>query len=155
MRDLFGHDERIGRNVHFKSEKFDWATPLKIYDKLNAEFHFTLDPCATEDNAKCDKYFTIKEDGLKQSWKGEVVFMNPPYGRDIKKWIEKAWNESRGGATVVCLVPSRTDTRWWHRYCMKGEIRFIEGRLHFDNHKWNAPFPSAIVIFKMEGKSDV
>ena len=125
----------------------EWSTPQDLFDKLNREFYFTLDPCATPENAKCKRYFTREQDGLKQTWDG-VVFMNPPYGRGIVEWLKKAYESAREGATVVCLVPSRTDTRWWWDYCMKGEIRFIKGRLKFGGSKNSAPFPSAVVIFK-------
>jgi phage N-6-adenine-methyltransferase len=134
-------------NVHFSSETDLWATPQDTFDELNKEFGFTLDVCATDDNAKCDRYFTIEDDGLSKAWQG-ICWMNPPYGREIGKWMEKAYKSSLAGFTVVCLVPSRTDTRWWHDYAMKGDIRFIKGRLKFGNAKHNAPFPSAIVIFK-------
>lgn len=131
----------------FTSNTDLWSTPQKVFDELNKEFSFTLDPCATKDNAKCSKFYTTEEDGLKQSW-GGVVFMNPPYGREIGKWMQKAYHESQQGAIVVCLVPSRTDTKWWHDYAMMGDIRFIKGRLKFGKSKNSAPFPSAIVIFK-------
>jgi len=133
--------------VHFSSATDLWSTPQDFYDELNKEFNFTLDPCATNDNAKCAKYFTVEDDGLSQSWDGEVVFMNPPYGRVIGDWMKKA---SESAATVVCLVPARTDTRWWHDYVIGGdaEVRFIKGRLKFGGQKNSAPFPSAIVIFK-------
>ena len=124
-----------------------WATPQKFFDKYNEEYRFTLDPCATSDNAKCPIYFTEADDGLKQQWTGSV-WMNPPYGREIIKWMKKAYESSLQGATVVCLVPSRTDTKWWHDYAMKGEIEFIKGRLKFGDAKNSAPFPSAVVVFK-------
>ena len=126
----------------------EWETPQDLFDKLNAEFGFNLDVCATPDNAKCEKFYTQEQDGLTQAWQGHC-WMNPPYGPAIKKWIEKAYCEYVSfGTTVVCLVPARTDTYWWHEFCMKGEIRFIRGRLKFGGCKWNAPFPSAIVIFR-------
>lgn len=139
--------ERCDVNVHFSSKTDLWSTPQDFYDKLNGEFNFTLDPCATDDNHKTAKYFTIKDDGLKQDWSNDIVFMNPPYGREIGKWVKKA---SESNTTVVCLVPSRTDTRWWHDYVIGGgaEVRFIKGRLKFGNSKNSAPFPSAVVIFK-------
>ncbi len=124
----------------------EWSTPQALYDELDDEFHFTLDPCATDDNAKCNTYFTKEQDGLSQDWTGHTVFMNPPYGRGIFKWIEKAWSEAVH-ATVVCLVPARTDTRWWHDFCMRGEVRFLRGRISFSG-EGRAPFPSAIVIFR-------
>lgn len=134
------------RSVMFSSKRMDWETPQELFDVLDSEFHFTLDPCCSDSNAKCGSYFTEQEDGLVQDWGGETVFMNPPYGRDIGKWVRKAYIESRKGAIVVCLVPSRTDTKWWHKYAMRGEIRFFEGRLSFDGIG-TAPFPSALVIF--------
>ena len=134
--------------VHFSSKTSEWETPQALFEALDAEFHFTLDPCATPENAKCGRYFTKEIGGLAQSWAGETVFMNPPYGREIGKWVRKAFEEWRRGATVVCLLPSRTDTAWWHDYCMKAtEIRFIRGRVKFVGGKYAAPFPSAVVIF--------
>lgn len=133
--------------VHFSSATDLWATPQDFYDKLNAEFGFTLDVCANADNAKCADYFTSEQDGLAQEWRG-VCWMNPPYGRAIKDWMRKAYEASQAGATVVCLVPARTDTGWWWDYAMKGEVRFIRGRLKFGGHDTNAPFPSAVVIFR-------
>jgi phage N-6-adenine-methyltransferase len=130
----------------FLSHKQDWETPRSIFEPLNKEFHFTLDTCATADNAKCEKYFTLEENGLKQEWQG-VCWMNPPFG-DKAKWIKKAFKESVKGATVVCLVPARTNTNWWHDYCMKGEIRFIRGRPKFKGAKYGLPQPLAIVVFK-------
>ena len=134
-------------SVHFSSATDLWATPAKLYDELNSEFKFTLDVCATIENAKCKKFFTVDDDGLSQEWEG-VCWMNPPYGRTIGAWMEKAYRSSLKNATVVCLVPSRTDTNWWHDFAMMGEIRFIKGRLRFGGHKNLAPFPSAVVIFR-------
>lgn len=124
-----------------------WATPQDFFDKLNAEFGFTLDVCASPENAKCERYFTKADDGLAQEWTG-VCWMNPPYGREIGHWMRKALESSATGATVVCLVPARTDTAWWHDCAMHGEIRFIRGRLKFGGHKNSAPFPCAVVIFR-------
>lgn len=133
----------------FTSNKTNvWATPEKLFQELNDEFNFTLDPCCTIENARCEKFFTEIEDGLIQDWSNDIVFMNPPYGRQIIHWMRKAYKESLRGATVVCLVFSKTETQWWHRYAMKGEIRFIEGRLKFGGSINNAPFGSAIVIFR-------
>lgn len=131
-------------NVHFSSKTPEWATPQSLFDELDKEFHFTLDPCATKENAKCKKFFTEKEDGLKQDWKDEKVFMNPPYGREIGFWIKKINIE--GG---VALLPARTDTAWFHDYILgKAEIRFLRGRLKFGESKNSAPFPSMVVVFK-------
>lgn len=134
-------------NILFSSKSEMWETPQELFDNLNAEFHFTVDVCATKDNAKCEKFFTPETDGLKQEWTG-VCWCNPPYGRGIVKWMKKAY-ESR--ATVVCLVPARTDTKWFHDFVLgKAEIRFIRGRLKFGNSKNSAPFPSMLVIYRPE-----
>lgn len=137
--------------VLFSSNYLDWGTPKNLYEALYKEFRFTLDPCCTEKTAKCAWFFTPEQDGLKQSWEGHLVFMNPPYGRQIGRWIKKAYLESKKqGTWVVCLVPARTDTKWWWDYCIKGEIRFLKGRIKFeDNGKESnsATFPSAVVIF--------
>ena len=134
----------------FSSTTNEWETPQDFFDKLNEEFHFTLDPCATHENAKCKKYYTVKEDGLKQDWQGETVFCNPPYGRAIKDWVRKCYEESRKpNTTVVMLIPARTDTTYFHEYIYKKakEIRFVRGRLKFGNSKNSAPFPSMVVVF--------
>ena len=135
--------------VHFSSDKHDWETPQDLFNALHKEFHFVLDVCATHENAKCAKYFTEKDDGLSQAWLWSC-WMNPPYAKGVQRqWIEKAYEESQRGCTVVCLIPARTDTKLWHECVMKAaEVRFIEGRLKFGNAKNAAPFPSAIVIFK-------
>lgn len=122
-------------------------TPQSFFDNLNHEFPFDLDVCAIPENAKCAEYFTPECDGLSCKWEG-ICWMNPPYGRAIGKWIRKAYESSTEGATVVCLLPARTDTAWWHDYCTKGEIRFIRGRLKFGGLSNSAPFPSAVVIFR-------
>ena len=135
------------RDVFASSATCEWETPQELFDRLNAQYHFETDVCATAENAKCGKFYTKEQDGLKQDW-GGVCWMNPPYGKEIGKWMEKAYTESRtAGATVVCLVPARTDTAWWHDYAMKGNITFLRGRLKFGGCKNSAPFPSAIVVF--------
>ncbi|MGZ4996136.1 MAG: phage N-6-adenine-methyltransferase [Methylobacter sp.] len=134
-------------NVHFSSETDLWSTPQSFFDELNKEFNFELDVCATKDNTKCPVYFTKDDDGLTQEWAGKV-WMNPPYGREIKAWMKKAYESAKNGATVVCLVPARTDTVWWHEYAIKHEVRFIKGRLKFGDAKNNAPFPSAVVVMR-------
>ena len=139
------------RSVHYSSKTCEWATPRWLFDALNAEFGFELDPCATQGNAKCKRFFTKAEDGLKQDWGAVTVFMNPPYGRPIRRWMAKAFESARNGATVVCLVPARTDTEWWHRYVMKGEIRLFKGRITFEGGAHGAPFPSAVVVFRPAG----
>lgn len=143
--------DRINRGV-FSSNTEMWSTPQALFDALDAEFGFTLDPCATTANAKCERYYTRDDDGLALSWEG-VVFCNPPYNRGIGHWVAKARKEALAGATVVCLIPARTDTAWWHDHAMKAdEIRLVRGRLHFggdhERTAHNAPFPSAVVIFR-------
>ena len=141
--------QRRGLAVHFSSKTDEWATPQWLFDALDREFGFTLDSCSTHQNAKCARHFTRAEDGLTQSWANEVVWMNPPYGQGIGAWIAKAFDAAQHEqATVVCLVPARTDTRWWHRYVMKHEIRLLRGRLRFGEATASAPFPSAIVVMR-------
>ena len=134
--------------VHYSSATDQWATPQDLFDQLAAKYPFTIDVCALPSNAKCRRYFSPEQDGLTQDWNGEVCWMNPPYGREIKRWMAKAVDEWQKGATVVCLVPSRTDTAWWHDYAMQGEITFLRGRLKFGNAKNSATFPSAIVVYE-------
>ena len=138
-----------GQDVLFSSKSDEWATPQYFYDWLDSIYHFTLDPCASDDNHKCEKYFTIETDGLKQPWTNEVAFVNPPYS-DIGVWCQKAYTESLvNSSTVVLLIPSRTDTDYWHRHVMKAsKIGFVKGRLKFGDSKNSAPFPSCIVIFQ-------
>jgi phage N-6-adenine-methyltransferase len=124
-----------------------WGTPPDLFAALDREFGFTLDACASAENATCARYYSREDDGLAQPWAG-VVFCNPPYGREIGRWVRKAAESARSGATVVCLLPARTDTHWWHCWAMRGEIRFLRGRLRFVGARWNAPFPSAVVIFR-------
>lgn len=125
----------------------EWATPQALFDALDREFRFTVDVCATHSNAKCRRYYTKAEDGLKQDWAGETVFMNPPYGRAIGQWVRKA-AESRGTAVTVGILPARTDTQWWHDYVnLASEIRFIRGRLKFGGAESSAPFPSAVAVW--------
>ena len=123
-----------------------------MYDALNAEFNFTLDPCADDKNHKCGKYYTKEQNGLNYSWGGEHVFCNPPYS-EIDKWVRKAWEESaKYNTVVVLLIPARTDTRYFHDYIYhRSEIRFLKGRLKFGDSKNPAPFPSMIVVFRSGG----
>lgn len=163
----------------FSAATSEWATPQAFFDQYNAEFKFTLDAASTHENAKCVKHYTAAEDGLSKSWTGETVWLNPPYtsgprcSKVIRAWVEKAYMESQRGATVVCLVPARTDSVWWHDYAIKGEIRFVRGRLKFQafgdkairkvtpsvadgRHAPNncAPFASAVVIFRQNAKTE-
>ncbi len=145
----------MNNDLHFSSKTVDWSTPQPLFDKLNAEFGFTLDPCASAENAKCERYFTEAENGLVQDWSG-VVFCNPPYGRKIGLWIDKGLASARTGAIVVFLIPAKTETQWWakfwdydtHRPIKGVEVRFIFKRVQFGNSGVNAPFPCALVIFR-------
>lgn len=139
-----------GKNhVVFSSGNDEWETPRDLFEKLDREFHFTLDACASEANRKCDRYYTREDNGLDKPWRDEVVWCNPPYSK-IKAWVEKAENErNREGATVVMLVPARTDTQWFHNHVYgKAEVRFLRGRIRFQGAEHNAPFPSMIVIYR-------
>lgn len=134
----------------FSSETDLWATPQEFYNTLNKEFKFTLDPCATAENAKCEKFYTINEDGLQQDWQGEIVFCNPPYGRAIKDWVKKCYDEAqKPNTTVVLLIPARTDTSYFHEYIYHKvkQIRFLKGRLKFGKATNSAPFPSMVIVF--------
>jgi len=136
------------------SGKMDWCTPIRFFEELDAEFRFTLDAAATPKSAKCSKYFTVEDNALEQDWKGHVVFLNPPYGRTLGRWVEKAFNEGqKANTTVVLLIPSRTDTAYFHKFILgKAEIRFLRGRLRFTDEngktKDAAPFPSLVAIYR-------
>lgn len=139
---------RVRNDGRWHSRGSDWGTPKELFDELDAEFHFTLDPCASDWNAKCKKYYTEKDDGLAQDWSDETVFLNPPYGKVLNDWMKKAYESN---TTVVCLVPAATDTAWWHDYALKGEIRYLRGRPRFVTPEgaWQQTFsPSVIVIFR-------
>jgi phage N-6-adenine-methyltransferase len=136
-------------NVHYSSKSVEWETPQDLYDRLDAEYHFTTDLAASDKNAKCAHYYTAFDSGLCHAWQGNC-WLNPPYGRNITgKWIEKAALTALAGhGTVVCLLPARTDTAWWHDWVIPyGEITFLRGRLNFNGGKGRAPFPSVIVVF--------
>lgn len=141
----------MDKNLFFSSKSNDWSTPQDFYDTLDEEFHFDLDPCASDDNHKCDKYFTEAEDGLLQNWGGCTVFCNPPYGREVKKWVKKCAEEAKKpNTTVVLLIFARTETSYFHDYIYNKpnvEVRFIRGRLHFGENKNPAPFGSMVVVF--------
>ncbi len=133
----------------YSSRSEEWPTPHALFLRLDAEFHFTLDPCATADNAKCPVYFTKQNDGLAQCWSTHTVFCNPPYGRQIWQWARKCYVSALDGATVVLLAHARTDTRWFHDWVYgKAELRFLKGRLRFEGGAHTAPFPSLIAIYR-------
>ena len=155
-----------GQDVLFSSKSNEWETPQDLFDKLNTKYHFTLDPCCTHENAKCDKHYTQKENGLLQDWSGEIVFCNPPYGREIGKWVEKAYREAINGKKIVMLIPARVDTKWFHQYLYNKEeqgirVEFIKGRLKFINRtllSWRedgnfkaspATFASMLIYFNL------
>jgi phage N-6-adenine-methyltransferase len=143
-----GGEAMRDHRVLFSSSTDLWATPQDFFDTLHREFRFGLDVCAIPENAKCAAFYTPTINGLAQHWRG-VCWMNPPYGRDIGLWMRKAHESSLTGATVVCLVPARTDTAWWHDYAARAsEIRFLRGRLKFGDSRNSAPFPSAVVVFR-------
>lgn len=133
----------------YSSRSEEWETPDDFFAKLDAEFHFTLDACATAQNAKVPNYITKEMDALRVPWPG-TVWCNPPYGRNIGRWFAKAREEARKGSRVVMLAHARTDTRWWHEHVqgVADEVRFVKGRLHFIGGKYSATFPSAIVIYE-------
>lgn len=136
----------------FSSNSSEWETPQDLFDSLNRQFHFSLDACATPQNAKCQKFYSIIDDGLAQPWES-VTWCNPPYGRDIINWVEKAYTECMSnGAASVLLLPARTDTRWFHDYIYRHEAQhiyfeFLRGRLKFGDSQNSAPFPSMVVHF--------
>lgn len=147
------------RKAMFSTGKDDWETPQWLFDQLDKEFHFTLDPCCTHETAKCEKHYTPEEDGLAQSWEGETVFVNPPYSRGKKgrggqtEWVKKCYEEGqKPGTTVVALLPARTDTERFHTYILgKAEIRFLKGRIKFlDNgtEKDRAVFGCMVCVWK-------
>ena len=124
----------------------EWETPQDLFNKYDEIYHFTLDAAASDQNHKCPNYYTKADDGLSKMW-GGCVWCNPPYGKQIGKWVRKAYESN---CTVVMLLPARTDTRWFHDYCLKGKVEFIRGRIRFGGAKYNAPFPSMIVVFEKE-----
>ena len=124
-----------------------WSTPQDFFEKLHAVFNFDLDVCALSENAKCERFFSPADDGLKQEWTG-TCWMNPPYGREIIDWVAKAAYTAKQGHTVVALVPVRTDARWFQDYCLGREIYFIKGRLKFGGSKSSAPFGCCVVVFR-------
>lgn len=140
--------------VHYSSRSSEWGTPPEFFDALHAEFRFTVDVCASIENARIP-FWPKEVDGLAQNWSGHVCWMNPPYGRTIGQWVEKA--ATSGAGLVVCLLPARTDTRWWHSWIWDAEhhrprsgveVRLLQGRLKFGGSENSAPFPSAVVIFR-------
>jgi site-specific DNA-methyltransferase (adenine-specific) len=139
----------------WSSATHEWATPPETFAALDAEFGpFDLDPCATAENAKCPRYFDKKADGLRQRWTGRV-WMNPPFGPDLVRWVRKAWESARDGDAeiVVCLLPARVETGYWHDVCSRGEVRYVRGRLRFGGVNGTAPFASAIVVFRCANRA--
>lgn len=142
----------MNRELMFSRKSDEWATPQDFFDRLDEEFEFTLDPCATEENHKTPAYYTAADDGLQKNWGGQRVFCNPPYSK-ISAWVQKCYEESlKPGTVVVLLIPSRTDTRYFHDYIIhRSEIRFVKGRLKFGDNTSPAPFPSMVVVFRAPG----
>ena len=144
----------MNNDVMFSSKTDLWETPQEFFDELDQEFHFDLDVCALPENAKCSRYYNPEQNGLSQPWEG-ICWCNPPYGREIGKWVQKGFFSSISGATVVMLLPARTDTKWFHEYIYgKAEVRFIKGRLKFGGSKNSAPFPSMVVVFRRKEATD-
>jgi site-specific DNA-methyltransferase (adenine-specific) len=144
---------KLAQRAYHKSKRTTWPTPWEVFDEYDAEFHFTLDVCATADNAKCERFFSPEQDGLAQDWGDDVCWMNPPYGmkkgEKISDWLEKAYRSALAGATVCAFIPSRTGTRWWHAWVLgKGEIRYRQGRTTFVGAPDPAGFDSVAVIYR-------
>jgi site-specific DNA-methyltransferase (adenine-specific) len=140
--------QKLAQKVYHQSKRLDWETPQEVFAEYDAEFHFTLDVCATAENAKCTRFFSPEQNGLVQDWGDDVCWMNPPYGTQIGVWMEKAYRSSLAGATIVCLVPARTGTRWWHAWVLgKAEIRYRQGRTTFVGATDPAGFDSVAVIY--------
>jgi site-specific DNA-methyltransferase (adenine-specific) len=153
VKELRTYIRRQMDDVHFSSKKQDWATPQPLFALLNDEFHFTLDAAASHENAKCRRYFTEIDDGLKQDWIGERVFLNPPYGAAVSRWLKKAYDEYRSGALVVCIVAARPDTSWWFEFCNRStEIRLLYRRVKFVGPGNSPAFPTAAVIFDRDSE---
>lgn len=143
-----GEGGGVNNSVHFSSATDQWPTPQAFFDQWAARFTFTLDVCADDTNAKCARFFDREANGLAMDWAVNVCWMNPPYGREIGRWVAKAYRESLKGSTVVCLLPARTDTAWWHDYVLPfAEVTFVRGRIKFGEAKAGAPFPSAVAVF--------
>lgn len=144
--------------VLLKSDKMNWETPNSLFEELDAKYHFTLDPCCEITTAKCKKFYTKEDDGLTKDWDNEIVFVNPPYGKDIKLWVEKCYKESLKGVKIVMLIPARTDTKYFHEFIYnKANIVFLKGRVKFlmDGKQLNpAPFPSMLVLYNLQQKED-
>ena len=151
MEPLGAQVDKRTTKLMFSSKSNDWATPQSFFDKLNGIFGpFTLDAAASDDNYKVTNHYTESDNALSQDWSGNRVFLNPPYGRNLKDWVKKGYEEGqKDNTTVVMLIPARTDTKYWHDYVMKAdEIRFVRGRIKFGDETNSAPFPSAVVVFR-------
>lgn len=136
-------------------QKDKWETPIYIFDELNDIYNFTLDPCCEIHTAKCNKFYTEEDNGLIQEWSNEIVFVNPPYSRgNIDKWMEKCYNESSKGVTIVALIPVSTSSKWFHNYVWnKSELIFYKGRLRFNGAKFTAPFSNCLAIYNGKEKN--
>jgi phage N-6-adenine-methyltransferase len=135
----------------FDSNRQDWETPKELFDTVDAEFHFTLDAAASENNKKVKKFISAEQDAMTLSWGKNVCWLNPPYGKGHKlsAWVKKAYQESLTGATTVMLIPARTNTNWFHDYCLKhGEVRFVRGRPKFGGADHGLPQPLCFIIFR-------
>lgn len=140
----------------FESAKQEWETPPELFASLHAEFHFTLDAAATEENCKVPYFYSVLDDGLNQDWGAHTVWLNPPYGERAGKlsdWVKKSADAAKRGATVVMLIPARTNTNWFHDLCLKAEVRFIRGRPKFGDADHGLPLPLCLVIFRQTRRS--
>jgi phage N-6-adenine-methyltransferase len=147
------------RQVLFSKKSDEWATPQWLFDELDKEYGFTLDAASSDDNAKCAKHYTMEEDGLSRCWSGETVFVNPPYSKCFD-WVKKAHEEAaKENTKVVMLIPARTDTKWFHTFCLDScvvsTVCFVKGRLKFGEQTNSAPFPSMIVVFDKSSGADI
>lgn len=149
---VVGVPRMVRPELRFKSATNEWPTPDTLWKPLDDEFGFTLDVCATDENAKCPRYYTRADDGLAQPWSG-VCWMNPPYGREMVAWLKRANAEKANGVTTVALIPSRTNTGWWHDIVMPNEVRFVRGRPKFGNADQGLPWPLAVVVFRSNESS--
>ncbi len=138
----------MNSNSMVSSKREDWTTSQDIFNKLDSVFIFDIDVCAIKENSECDSYFCSDDEAFGRAWLG-VCWMKPPHGAGINKWIKKAYESTKQhGATVVCLLPARTDTCWWNDYCKKGEVYFIKEQVKFGDAEKSAPFPAAVVVFR-------
>ncbi len=145
----FWEPEKQSRGFMLPSATVEWSTPLWLFDPMNAEFRFTVDVAASHEHHRCERYYTKEDNGLAQDWRGERVWCNPPYNAEaLQAFTQKAWETTREdpSSLAVFLVPVKSDQKWWHRYAIKSEVRFIPGRVAFGGAANSAPMPVTFVI---------